>query len=96
MTVEIIKKLDKANEKLDTLLQWREGLEARCEAHRNQTDEVRTTTLFGNPGLKSQVQTLMHGRSRWRDFYLNTLTIVITTLVVSFVVWMLAIWRTVN
>lgn len=63
-----------------------------------QTKEVRSV-LFENPGLKAQVQTLMnnsHNMSRWRDFYLSTFKIVIATLIVSFVVWLLTIYRISN
>jgi len=98
MSVEILKKLDDANEKLDRLLLWREKIEERCKAHTAQTREIRTV-LFENPDLKSQVQTLMNqnrAKSRWKDFYLNTFKIIIATLVVSFIMWLLTIYRILN
>ncbi len=98
MSIEVIKKLDEANKKLDTLLLWREKVEERCKSHIEQTKEVRAV-LFNNPGLKAQVQTLMnnsHNTSRWRDFYLGTFKIVIAALIVSLVIWLLTIYRPPN
>jgi len=100
MSIEILKKLDEANDKLDRLLLWREKVEERCKSHTEQTKEIRTT-LFGNakPGLKSQVQTLIdndRSMSRWKEFYLSTFKIVVATLAVSLVIWLLSIYRVSN
>lgn len=96
MTIEIVKKLDEANKKLDTLLQWRAGLEERCIAHRKETDEVRGT-LYNKPnGVVACVNRLTMSQksaSRWNDFWVYILKVVIAACVIWLVAWLLSIYR---
>ena len=99
MTTEIIKKLDSANEKLDTILQWRAGLEERCKAHNLKTDEMRKV-LFDNPdGLVARVNRLNNCKeslSRWRDFWMYVLKAVIIAFIIGFATWLFTIYRDSN
>jgi|GEM_PF-6169926 len=95
MATETEKKLDAANEKLDLMLQWKAGFEERCIAHRTQTDEVRVA-LFGKNGLVRRVNGLNYCKesiSRWKDFWMYVLKIVIVTFIISLAGWLLFIYR---
>lgn len=88
MTIEIEKKLDKIGDKLDVLLQWKASFEARCFAHIEKTDEVRFTLYGenGQDGLKMQVASLIQSskaHSRWADFGMGVLRVVVATAIVA-------------
>jgi hypothetical protein len=88
--------LKEMNGKLDDLLIWRGGLDERCKAHREQTDEVRDV-LFANPtGLKSKVERLWNGKtgaSRWKDFWMFILRSAIIFGILGIVGWLLLLYK---
>jgi len=99
MTTEIIKKLDEANGKLDQMLQWRAGLEERCKAHNQRTEEIRKI-LFDNPnGLIARVNRLNNYKrslSRWRDFWMYILKTVIVAFIIALAAWLFTVYRDSN
>lgn len=92
--------LTSVDTKLDDLLQWKAAMDERCESHREQTKEVREI-LFGNPGsdksgLKTNVERLMNYKkniSRWRDFWMYILKVVLATAILSVAGWLLLIYK---
>lgn len=96
MEKEILENVKEANKKLDTLLQWRAGLEERCKAHLEKTQEVRTV-LFANPGgvvervnrLSQCKKSMTHSTEFW--FYI--LKVVIAAAIISLTTWLLSIYR---
>lgn len=98
MPTKIEEKLDAANDKLDLILQWKAGFEERCVAHRAQTNEIRVV-LFGKDnkgGLIRRVDGLNYCKesiSRWRDFWMYVLRIVVATCILSLAAWLLFIYR---
>jgi len=98
MATNIEEKLDAANDKLDSMLQWKAGFEERCFAHKTQTDEVRVV-LFGKNnenglvGCVGKLNQCMESLARWRDFWIFVLRIVVATFIISLVAWLLFIYR---
>ena len=92
---EVLEKLNKMDSKLDDLLLWKA---AHKESHKiidRDIGEVRDT-LFENPGLKSQVQTLMNCKrnvSRWRDFWMGVLKLVVATAIIATLTWFLFLYK---
>ena len=95
MSEEILKKLDEANDKLDLLLQWRAGLEERCKAHLEKTEEVRTV-LFENPhGLVCRVDKLTQCKksiTEWREFWIYILKVVLAAAIISLAGWLFFVY----
>jgi len=95
---QVVTKLDIINDKVDELLQWKAAMDERCFAHRQQTDELRNV-VFSNPGLKSKVERLWNGRAnitKWRDFWLHVLRVLITTAIIGAVGWLLIVFKNIN
>jgi len=95
MNDEILEKLNEMDTKLDELLTWKAvHREEHKGIHRDVT-EVRAA-LFDNPGLKSQMQTLMNCKrhiSKWRDFWMWILRTVLAAAIVAVLVWMMLIYK---
>lgn len=98
MPTKIEEKLDTANDKLDLILQWKAGFEERCIAHRAQTNEVRVV-LFGKDNKDGLVRCVnglnqcKESLSRWRNFWMYVLRIVVATFIISLAGWLLFIYR---
>jgi len=95
MSDPILDKLDEMNGKLDELLIWKEVHKQEHKGISRDIEDVRSV-LFDNPGLKSQVQTLMNCKSntlRSRDFWMGVLKVVITAGIISIVGWLLFIYK---
>ena len=52
--------------KIDELITWKAGLEARCLGHLEKTEEIRTE-IFAPDGLKVRVQRLWNCKGALRD-----------------------------
>jgi len=92
---DILVKLNEMDSKLDTLLQWKAVHKESHKGINRDIVELRDT-LFENPGLKSQVQTLMnckHQTSRWRDFWVGVLKIVIATVIIAVLMWFMLLYQ---
>ena len=87
------------NDKLDELLQWRAALDARCEAHRDQTTEMREV-LYGNPnGVVKAVNSLLNCKryaSKWKDFWMYVLKIVVATGIITLIGWLLMVYKVIK
>lgn len=95
MSDQILEKLNEMNGKLDKLLQWKAAHEESHKSIDRDMGEVRDT-LFDNPGLKSQVQTLMNCKqniSRWRSFWMDVLKLVVVAAVVAVLSWFLFLYK---
>lgn len=89
------------SDKLDELLIWRAGLDVRCDAHREQTAEVRTVLFEDNPnpGLVKQVNSLLNCKksaSRWRDFWMYVLKVAVAAGVITFASWVLSVYKVIQ
>ena len=98
MATEIEKKLDQMNNKLDLMLQWKAGFEERCIAYNQKTEELRCTVYGekGCNGLVKQVDRLVQCKgliSRWRNFWMGVLKVVVATFIISLTGWLLFIYR---
>lgn len=78
--------------KVNELVEWKAGLSERCEAHREKTEELRDV-VFGNPGgLRSKVEKLWNcknGITRWRDFWMYVLKIIVAAGALGLIAWLL-------
>jgi hypothetical protein len=86
----IILKLEQIDGKVDELLLWKSALDVRCEAHREKTDRMEET-LYGNPGMESQVAKLSNfaNNAKFRKKWLmSILAIVIATLATATILWL--------
>jgi len=95
MTEAILDKLNKMDSKLDELLTWKAVHKTEHKVINRDVTEIRET-LFDNPGLKSQVQTLMNSKrhiSKWRDFWMGVLRAVIAAAIVAVVMWLMLIYK---
>ena len=94
--VRLWDKLDKMDEKLDGVAKWQGAMDERCQAHRTQTDEIRST-LYSNPhGLVEQVGKLVSCKtniSRWRDFLIFILRYLLAAGIIGLAAWLLAIYK---
>jgi hypothetical protein len=63
---QVLDKLEAIDGKIDDMLQWRAGLEERCQGHREKTDELRKE-MFDAAGLKVKVQRLWNCKGALRD-----------------------------
>jgi len=95
MSEEILKKLDGMDVKLDELLTWKAVHKAEHKGINRDVSEIRET-LFDNPGIKAQVQTLMNGRrniSKWKEFWMGVLRIVVAAAIVAVLMWFMLIYK---
>ena len=95
MTEAILDKLNDMDSKLDELLTWKAVHKAEHKVINRDVTEIRET-LFDNPGLKSQVQTLMNSKrhiSKWRDFWMGVLRTVIAAAIVAVLMWLMLIYK---
>ncbi|GAH62541.1 unnamed protein product, partial [marine sediment metagenome] len=91
----ILDKLNEMDPKLDELLTWKAVHKEEHKVIHRDVNEIRET-LFENPGLKAQVQTLMNCKrhiSKWRDFWLGVLRTVIAAAIVAVLMWLMLIYR---
>lgn len=92
---EVLDKLNTMDTKLDELLLWKAAHEESHKTIDRDITEVRDT-LFENPGLKSQVQTLMNckqGISRWTNFWMGVLKVVIAAIIVMVLTWFMVLYQ---
>ena len=94
----LYEKLEQVDHKVDKLLQWKSAVDERCRAHRGLTDEMHRT-LYSNPsGLEQEVARLVNCKtniSRWRDFFLFILKIVIASSIIGITAWLLQMYRSI-
>lgn len=94
---EVLDKLNEMDGKLDKLLMWKAAHEEGHKTIDRDVNEVRETLYGnGNPGLKSQVQTLMNckqGMSRWKDFWMGVLKVVFAALIVTVLMWFMLLYQ---
>ena len=94
----ILEKLNEMDVKLDELLTWKAvHKEGHKIIHRDVT-EIREV-LFENPGLKTQVQTLVNCKrniSKWRDFWMAVLRTVLAAAIVAIIMWLLLVYKKVG
>jgi len=91
----ILDKLNEMDPKLDELLTWKAVHKEEHKIINRDVSEVRGT-LFSNPGIKSQVQTLMNNKrhiSKWREFWMGVLRTVIAAAVVAVLMWLMLIYK---
>ena len=85
--------------KLNELVTWKAVLDERCDTHRGQTADVRET-LYGNPnGVVKRVNTLWNGKkyaTKWRDFWMYVLKIVVATAIIAFGGWLLLVYKVIE
>ena len=92
---EVLDKLNEMDPKLDELLMWKAAHEEGHKTIDRDITEIRDT-LFENPGLKSQMQTLMNckqGISRWRDFWMGVLKVVIAAIIIMTFTWLMVLYQ---
>ena len=92
---EVLDKLGEMDVKLDDLLKWKAVHQESHKIIDRDITEVRET-LFENPGLKSQVQTLMNckqGISRWRDFWMGVLKVVVAAGIIMIFTWFMLLYQ---
>ena len=95
MSDPILDKLNQMDVKLDELLTWKAVHKAEHKGIYRDVSEIRET-LFENPGLKAQVQTLMNGRrytSKWKEFWMGVLRIVLAAAIVAVLMWLMLIYK---
>lgn len=96
MSDQILEKLNEMDTKLDEILQWKAAHQESHKSIDRDITEVRDT-LFDNPGgLKSQVQTLVNCKrdmSRWRNFWMGIVQLVVVAVIVAMLGWCLFLYR---
>ena len=95
MSDPILDKLNEMDPKLDDLLTWKAVHKTEHKIINRDVTELRDT-LFENPGIKSQVQTLMNSRrniSMGRDFWMDVLRTVITAAIIGVLMWLMLIYK---
>lgn len=95
MSDEVLVKLNGMDDKLDELLLWKAVHQESHKIIDRDVTEVREI-LFENPGLKSQVQTLMNCKSntsRWRNFWMTVLKIIVAAAILAVVGWLMGLFK---
>lgn len=95
MSEAVLDKLNEMDRKLDELLTWKAVHKTEHKVINRDVTEVREV-LFANPGIKSQVQTLMNGRrniSKWKEFWMSVLRIVVAAAIVAVLMWFMLIYK---
>ena len=91
----IFEKLTAMDGKLDELLLWKS---VHTESHKSidrDINEIREE-LFENPGIKTQVQTLMNGKkqiNKSQDFWRSILRKVIETAIIAIIMWFMLMYK---
>lgn len=92
----IHQKLDKIDDGVNELLQWKSALDERCNAHLKRTDEL-SKTVYKNPGgLEIEVRRLMNCKEniqRWRNFWLFILRSFLSAAIIGTVIFLLKIYK---
>lgn len=91
----ILSKLNEMDGKLDELLTWKAVHKTEHKGISRDVVEIRET-LFDNPGLKSQVQTLMNCKQdtfRWRDFWMWVLRCLTVSGIIGLIGWLMFIYK---
>ena len=85
--------------KLDELLQWKSGVEERCKAHREKTDELRAE-IFSEEGIKSKVQRLWNCKGAlrdkvalWQDFGMYVLKAVVVACLLAAIWFFMGLYK---
>lgn len=92
---QVFEKLNGMDNKLDNLLQWKAVHQESHKIINRDLTEVRDT-LFENPGLKAQVQTLVnssHHLFRWRNFWMGVLKLVTVAALVAVLMWFMVLYQ---
>ena len=95
MSDQILEKLGEMDSKLDDLLTWKAVHREEHKGINRDVTEIRDV-LFENPGLKSQVQTLVNCKqnmSRWRDFWLWVLRCLVVSGIIMLICWLMVIYK---
>ena len=95
MSEAIIEKLEVMDDKLDELLTFKAVHKEEHKVIHRDVTEIRET-LFENPGLKSQVQTLMNGRrdiSKGKEFWMGVLKTVVAAIIIAVIIWLMLIYK---
>lgn len=96
MSDEILEKLNEISGKIDELLTWKAVHKQEHKVVYRDVSEIRSV-LFENPGLKAQVQTLMNCKrniSKWKEFWMAVLKIVLAAAIVAILMWLMLIYKT--
>ena len=95
----IEKQNNSMNNKIDELLQWKSGVEERCKAHRERTDELRAE-LFSEEGIKSKVQRLWNCKGAlrdkvalWQDFGMYVLKAIVVAGLLAAIAFFLKVYK---
>jgi hypothetical protein len=86
------------NENVGELREWKAALDERCAAHREKTEDLNET-IFGNPGLKVEVQRLVNsetGLNKFYDILFSVIKTVIAGAILIFVFWLLSVYKIIN
>ncbi|NIP26669.1 MAG: hypothetical protein GWN94_19860 [Phycisphaerae bacterium] len=96
---EVLDKLGRMDEKLDEMLRWKAGLEERCTAHREKTEELRNE-MFGTDGIKIKVQRLVNCKGAigariavWRDFGMYVLKAIVVACLLAVIAFLLRLYK---
>ena len=95
MSEEILDKLNQMDVKLDELLTRKAVHKEEHKGINRDVSEIRET-LFENPGLKAQVQTLMNNRgytSKGKEFWMGVLRTVLAAAIVSILMWLMLVYK---
>ena len=95
MSDPILEKLNEMDVKLDELLTWKAVHKEEHKVIHRDVSEVRET-LFANPGIKSQVQTLMNSKrhiSKWKEFWMDVLRTVLAAAIVAVLMWLMLTYK---
>jgi len=96
MSDAILEKLEEMDGKLDELITWKAVHKEEHKSVHRDISEVRGV-LFENPGLKTQVQTLMNCNrniSKWKEFWMGVLRTVLAAAIVAILMWLILIYKT--
>ena len=92
---QVYEKLELIEVTVSEIRRWQAGLDERCLAHRQQTDELRKD-VYGsngnNSGMKSKITLLWMGEKtvvKWKTFWFSVLRGVLVTCIIGFILWLL-------
>lgn len=95
MSDVILDKLTEMDGKLDELLLFKAVHKEEHKVIGRDVTEIRET-LYDNPGLKAQMQTLMNCKrniSKWSAFWMGVLRTVIAAAIVAIIMWLMLIYK---
>lgn len=96
MNGAIFEKLDEMDGKLDELLTWKAVHKEEHKGVHRDVSEIRDV-LFENPGLKTQVQTLINCKrniSKWKEFWMAVFRTVLAAAIVAILMWLMLVYKT--